>query len=57
MTMESPLLLVEVMADVALLLLTGARVLVEIFEVTVEPSALVVVTATVVGTEVLEATC
>jgi hypothetical protein len=60
LTMLSPLLFVEVIADVAFavsFLLTGARVLVEMCDVTFEPSALVVVTATVVGMDVLDGAC
>ncbi len=56
LTMESPLLFVEVIAEVALavFLVTGASVLVEICEVTVSPLLFVVVTSTVVGMELLD---
>ena len=56
LTMESPLLFVEVIAEVALavFLVTGASGLVEICEVTVSPLLFVVVTSTVVGMELLD---
>lgn len=53
-TTFSPLLLVEVATGEVFFVEAGASVLVETWVVTFEPSAFVVVTAIVVGTEVLE---